>query len=62
MCACCDCSFQGLLARWEVLDRHKSKKVASAERQKNRQIESVKNMFESEVVQVDEQPSTRACV
>merc|ERR1719231_1552188 len=44
-----DSSHAGLKSRWESLDRFKTKKVAAAERQKNRQIESVKNMFEAEL-------------
>lgn len=41
----------GLKSRWEVLDRLRAKKVAAAERQRNRQIESVKAIFESELMQ-----------
>jgi hypothetical protein len=49
--AIADSSHAGLKSRWDVLDRFRQKKVAAAERQKNRQIESVKNMFESESLQ-----------
>jgi len=41
----------GLRSRWEMQDRAQAKKVATAERQRNRQVESVKNMFESELMQ-----------
>ena len=47
---------QGLKSRWEVLDRFKTKKIAAAERQKNRQIESIKNMFDSELLHVRPSP------
>jgi len=54
-------SGQGLKSRWEVLDRFRAKKIAAAERQRNRQIESVKNMFESELMQaVDECDAEKA--
>merc|ERR1711934_79221 len=41
----------GLKSRWEALDRARAKKVAAAERQRNRQIESVKALFESDLMQ-----------
>lgn len=56
-----DALHAGLKTRWEVLDRFRAKKIAAAERQRNRQIESVKNMFESELMQaVDECDAEKA--
>eukprot|EP00656_Telonema_subtile_P014016 TRINITY_DN17126_c0_g1_i1.p1 TRINITY_DN17126_c0_g1~~TRINITY_DN17126_c0_g1_i1.p1 ORF type:complete len:291 (+),score=51.43 TRINITY_DN17126_c0_g1_i1:3-875(+) len=49
--AIADGSHSGLRSRWEVLERMRQKKVAAAERHSNRQVESIKKLFESELLQ-----------
>jgi len=56
-----DGTHSGLRARWEQQERAQAKKIAAAERQRNRQIESIKNMFESELTQsADESEAERS--
>lgn len=49
--AIADGTHSGLRSRWEVLERMRQKKVAAAERHSNRQVESIKKLFESELLQ-----------
>merc|ERR1712166_1113181 len=49
--AIADGTHSGLRSRWEVLERMTQKKVAAAERHSNRQVESIKKLFESELLQ-----------
>lgn len=44
-----DGSHTGLQAQWEKQERFQAKKIEKAERQRDRQIQSIKNMFESEL-------------
>merc|ERR1712166_128766 len=49
--AIADGTHSGLRSRWEVLERMTQKKVAAAERHSNRQVESIKKLFESGLLQ-----------
>jgi len=49
--AIADGTHSGLRSRWEVLERMRQKKTAAAERHSNRQVESVKKLFEAELLQ-----------
>merc|ERR1711988_521868 len=59
--AIADGPHSGLRSRWEVLERMRQKKVAAAERHSNRQVESIKKLFESELIQAADECDAEKC-
>eukprot|EP00658_Telonema_sp_P-2_P031656 TRINITY_DN23643_c0_g1_i11.p1 TRINITY_DN23643_c0_g1~~TRINITY_DN23643_c0_g1_i11.p1 ORF type:complete len:179 (-),score=69.53 TRINITY_DN23643_c0_g1_i11:296-832(-) len=50
-----DGNHSGLKSRWEFLERMRQKKVAAAERHCNRQVESIKKLFQAECLQAEDE-------